>query len=144
MNQTTNYQLSQWDREDRILRENFNADNAKIDAALKAEAEARQAADDALTGEISLLKTRFYSGRVAGNGQVTHTISLPGRPLLVIMASEYDFLIGIPGGGRSLVVYPNNTNAIAQTCSTTGNNFTWGPGCNVSGNSYYVFAILAP
>ena len=34
MRQTTNYQLSQWDASDRILREDFNADNAKLDAAL--------------------------------------------------------------------------------------------------------------
>lgn len=39
MRQTANYQLSQWDAEDRILREDFNSDNQKIDetmAALKA------------------------------------------------------------------------------------------------------------
>ena len=34
MRQTTNYQLSQWDASDRILREDFNADNAKLDAAV--------------------------------------------------------------------------------------------------------------
>ena len=31
MQQTENYALNQWDPEDRILRTNFNADNAKID-----------------------------------------------------------------------------------------------------------------
>jgi hypothetical protein len=34
MKKTTNYQLNQWDETDRILREDFNADNAKIDAAI--------------------------------------------------------------------------------------------------------------
>ena len=34
MNATTNYQLSQWGASDRVLRTDFNADNAKIDAAL--------------------------------------------------------------------------------------------------------------
>lgn len=34
MNYTENYQLNQWDAGDRVLREDFNADNAKIDAAL--------------------------------------------------------------------------------------------------------------
>ena len=42
-NHTPNYQLSQWERDDRILMEDFNADNAKIDAAIKAEAEVRAA-----------------------------------------------------------------------------------------------------
>ena len=40
MNQTTNYQLSQWEASDRILMSDFNNDNAKIDAALKTQAEA--------------------------------------------------------------------------------------------------------
>ena len=35
MNATPNYQLSQWDAEDRVQRVDFNADNAKIDAAVK-------------------------------------------------------------------------------------------------------------
>ena len=30
-NQTPNYALNQWERDDRILMEDFNADNAKID-----------------------------------------------------------------------------------------------------------------
>ena len=34
MEHTSNYNLSQWAGEDRILREDFNADNAKIEAAL--------------------------------------------------------------------------------------------------------------
>ena len=34
INKTTNYQLNQWDPEDRILRESFNSDNQKIDAAI--------------------------------------------------------------------------------------------------------------
>ena len=40
MEQTSKYGLSQWDAEDRILREDFNADNAKIEAALEAQAAA--------------------------------------------------------------------------------------------------------
>ena len=34
INQTANYQLNQWDPGDRILREEFNRDNARIDAAI--------------------------------------------------------------------------------------------------------------
>ena len=36
MNKTENYQLNQWEKTDRIMMEDFNGDNAKIDAALKA------------------------------------------------------------------------------------------------------------
>ena len=34
MRKTANYDLCQWDPEDRILREDFNSDNEKIDAAI--------------------------------------------------------------------------------------------------------------
>ena len=34
MKKTTNYQLNQWAKTDRILMDDFNADNAKLDAAL--------------------------------------------------------------------------------------------------------------
>ena len=40
LRQTANYQLSQWDAEDRILREDFNRDNAALDKAIS---EARKA-----------------------------------------------------------------------------------------------------
>ena len=40
MNYTENYQLNQWEQTDRVLMEDFNADNAKLDAALKTNAEA--------------------------------------------------------------------------------------------------------
>ena len=40
LNQTANYGLSQWDPTDRILMENFNKDNGKIDTALKENADA--------------------------------------------------------------------------------------------------------
>lgn len=36
MKQTENYKLSQWAPEDRVLRNDFNADNAKLDTALSA------------------------------------------------------------------------------------------------------------
>ena len=35
-NQTTNCQLNQWELADQVLRTDFNADNAKLDAALLA------------------------------------------------------------------------------------------------------------
>ena len=37
--QTPNYALIQWSQDDHILMEDFNADNAKIDAALASQAE---------------------------------------------------------------------------------------------------------
>lgn len=34
MNYTENYRLNQWDAEDRILREDFNRDNANVESGL--------------------------------------------------------------------------------------------------------------
>jgi len=38
-NYTTNYQLNQWAKSDRLMMDDFNSDNQKIDAALKAVAD---------------------------------------------------------------------------------------------------------
>ena len=86
LNQTANYQLSQWESTDRILMADFNADNAKIDAALKANAEAITAEAEARNAAISaeesarlaqptytLLKTTTVTA--SGNDR---TISLSG------------------------------------------------------------------
>ena len=35
-NYTPNYQLCQWEAEDQVRRADFNTDNARIDAAIKA------------------------------------------------------------------------------------------------------------
>ena len=40
MTKTTNYQLNQWAKSDRIMMTDFNADNQKLDAALAAKCEA--------------------------------------------------------------------------------------------------------
>ena len=48
-NQTPNYALNQWERDDRILMDDFNADNAKIDAVLGAHAGTLTAHTEALT-----------------------------------------------------------------------------------------------
>ena len=63
MNHTTNYQLSQWAKSDQVKMEDFNADNAKIDAALKAVADSKAAiaALNALAARVTALenKSRF-------------------------------------------------------------------------------------
>ena len=62
-NQTTNYQLSQWAKSDQVKMEDFNADNAKLDAAIKAVADSKAtiAALTALTARVTALenKSRF-------------------------------------------------------------------------------------
>lgn len=88
MEQTENYQLSQWDGEDRILREDFNADNAKVDAALKAEAEARAA----LAAQVARLgNCQIWTGSYKGTGTcgIDHPTSFtfPKKPVLALIST---------------------------------------------------------
>ena len=48
MNKTANFQLTQWEKTDRILMEEFNSDNEKIDTALKSNADGVAALQTAL------------------------------------------------------------------------------------------------
>ena len=69
---TTNYQLSQWETTDRILMEDFNSDNAKIDAALAAHdaalASKADAADvTALTQTMAALTPKAGLQRIGGD-----------------------------------------------------------------------------
>ena len=77
MEKTSHYQLNQWDKEDRILMEDFNADNLKLDTALAAvaSAAASKAEQSALTAGIAQLQaeiaansTKFITGSYTGTG----------------------------------------------------------------------------
>lgn len=52
MKKTANYGLNLWEKTDRIQMEDFNADNAKIEAALAQEANARTAGDTSLQNSL--------------------------------------------------------------------------------------------
>ena len=52
MEKTRNYQLNQWAAGDKVQRVDFNADNAKIDAAIKANADAIAAEVSARTAAV--------------------------------------------------------------------------------------------
>ena len=66
VNKTQNYQLNQWEAEDRVLRTDFNADNAKIDEAL-----------------AGIPKVTF--GSYIGDGALSRTIPLPFTPNMVYL-----------------------------------------------------------
>ena len=48
INKTANFQLTQWEKTDRIMMEDFNRDNAAIDTALKGNADGVAALQTAL------------------------------------------------------------------------------------------------
>ena len=75
MTKTTNYQLSQWAKSDRLMMDDFNADNAKIDAAL---------------GALQIV-TGIYTG--SGNDANCRVdVALGFRPKAVlVMANKFQF-----------------------------------------------------
>lgn len=130
MTQTPNYKLTQWAKTDRIEMEDFNGDNAKVEAALAA-----------LAGRLD---GRFYLTSFTGNGSNTRTLTFPQRPLIVVIASnEADFMLLFPAcRGKGILNYPATGDISAYSCTVQGNSITWLNVCNTSGRSYSVFALL--
>ena len=83
-NHTQNYSLCQWEPADRVLREDFNADNAALDAALArieatasaAKTQAQQLSDTAYTTGFP----PFVAGAYSGNNVNGRVIELGFRP----------------------------------------------------------------
>ena len=79
MRKTEHYQLNLWDAEDAILREDFNADNEKIEAAL---------------AEIAAGGVKVANGHYTGDGATAVHLNVP------------DVGVRNPPIIRSVVVFP--------------------------------------
>ena len=104
-NYTEHYDLCQWEATDQVQRTEFNADNAKVDAALAGKADmeavsslqtavaakAEQAALSALTERVAALEVlpQLATGTYTGNGAASRFISLGFTPkALLVFTSE--------------------------------------------------------
>ena len=99
MTKTTNYQLNQWAKSDRIMMEDFNADNQKLDAALAAKCEA-------------------VCGSYTGDGASTRTIHLGFQPKAIVLTSSdgiFNTTAAIYGG-----LAFNGSNALAVAITDNG------------------------
>ena len=128
-NHTTNYELNQSLSADQVLRTDFNADNAKIDAALAGKAEtetvsalqaavagkAEQANLSALEAQVNSMGIAKAEGTYTGDGGTQQAITTGFRPALVIL-----FNLGSDLGNSNLV-FLLGTDA-AQFVSTRYNN----------------------
>ena len=146
-NQTTNYQLNQWEPTDQVLHTDFNADNAKIDAALEGLASAV-----ALCGNC-----KIESGTYAGNSQYgpSHPCSLTfsGPPLLVLVIDLMfgSFLIMASSAERgSYISLSTEGNAMNSLDWSKENSVSWYYGgttsltqANGGGRNYLYIALLA-
>ena len=67
---TSNYNLCQWEASDKVLRTEFNADNAKIDAALSAKADisALNSLRSTVNGKVSKAELNALSQTVTSQG----------------------------------------------------------------------------
>ena len=93
MKQTSNYQLNQWEMTDRIQMEDFNGDNAKIDAALKSQAEAlaaETAAREAAVAECGNCTLIYgtYTGSGSYGSSSAKQLSFSGKPVVVLIHAK--------------------------------------------------------
>ena len=135
-NQTPNYRLSQWERTDRVLMEDFNADNAKIDGALKAEADARAAGDSAINAAMQTALGKKGNCQIylasatnidTSDSLVTAHISLPGRPLALLgFTSNSCFFTALPGVGFAAHITPGSSGlSFSANWNSSGTSVTF-------------------
>lgn len=89
MNQTDNYLLSQWEEEDRIIRTDFNSDNAKIDMALKANA-------DAIASEAAARKSAV-SAEASARQSLANSVKLQRITGTTLSAATTGFNVSLSG-----------------------------------------------
>ena len=160
MNQTSNYQLNQWDPEDRILRTDFNEDNAKLDAALKANADAISSEADARSNAVSSLASQLaakgnvrveiktYVGTGTSGQSNPNSLIFSGKPVLFFIGSGDDGSVGYNVRGcNTLWIRPGNS-AYSCTGNWNGYIYSWWNSSvryqlNESGITYTVVAFYA-
>ena len=127
MNQTTNYQLSQWESTDRILMSDFNGDNAKIDAALKANADAIEAEAAARAAALAAagdcqMEVFTYTGTGANGAYNPTHITFSQMPDIFLASGDRAVLLG-QGGQPTAVV--GTKSAIDSSTTFLEVNVTW-------------------
>lgn len=127
MKKTAQFGLNQWEMSDRIHMQDFNRDNAAIEAAL------------------AKRNCQFYTASYIGDGEATKSWTFPAKPVLVVIIGQVitvlirDFSIGITQFGSS-------THQLQATWEE--NSVTWVNTNNsgiISANgkaNYGIFAIL--
>ena len=111
MTQTPNFQLNQWSGDDYVRRTDFNADNAKIDAALAAAGNCR-----IVTGSYTGTGTYGYANK--------NSLTLPFSPVLLLISGGSNGFAVIPMGGESGAAYFGTTKATWKV-TRDGNTVSW-------------------
>ena len=154
MTKTTNYQLNQWAKSDRVMMDDFNADNATLDAALKANADAAAAASAAvaLCGNCKI-ETSTYTGTGTCGSANPVTLTFPKKPTLVVVFGHNSLLLisdkcGSKGFGLGFNSYGTIWRGEDLTVAWTGSTLKYycdydATQANVNGKVYQVIAFYA-
>ena len=164
-NYTEHYELNQWEPTDQVLRTDFNADNAKVDAVLAGLAEdvsgtASQTALDALSSTVAghttqltqkgncQIYTTSYTGVGEWGADNANQLTFPESPLLVLISCASN-AVGISlchcqmlGMFQNIVIRENTT------WSSDGKTLSWyythpTDQFNTEGMLYRVVAFMA-
>lgn len=139
MNQTEQFQLNQWEKSDRIMMEDFNADNLKTEQALAEHAELlRNCGNCRIT-------TTTYKGNGSYDSSHPNSLTFDAPPVLVMVSRS---------GSHEMFMVSGNDSAKADDNSWvevtwSGNTVQWystanaSTQYNVSGVTYRVVAFLA-
>ena len=138
MQHTEKFQLSQWERTDRIQMQDFNADNAKIDAALAA-----HAAAIARRGNCRL-ETFTYTGTGIYGPSKPTVIHFSSKPAAFFVIGT-NTLAAVYGSSAS-VVFKSGTSYLnvswsGASVSLTTNNGDPGWQLTTPNVTYYVLAL---
>ena len=164
-NYTSNYGLCQWEANDKVLRSEFNGDNAKIDAAISAvdsrvDGKASTSALNSLKNTVSSLSTTITGQgntlgkkgncQVAvtsytGNGQDTRTHTFPKKPVMFFIIGNALMFVGY---GSTWAM--NHDGSFAINTAWSGSSVTLSVNAitnqaraiaNVNGKTYQIIAL---
>lgn len=151
-NYTTNYQLNQWEPTDQVQRTDFNTDNAKIDAALKTNADAIAAETAARTAAVAKcgncqIYTTSYVGAGTYGQDNARSITCPKPPVVVMFQSghgEAAIAFKPYGGGNAI----GANGAQVSSVQWLGNTVSWwgtDATChmNLRDTTYHVIVLMA-
>ena len=137
-NHTPNFNLCQWEADDKVLRSDFNADNQKIDAALAGL-------------QQSMGNCRIVTGSYVGTGKYgpsnRNTLTFDGKPLLVIIQNAFS-ITAVSPAPTAPVLQDGGNQYYSVSLTWTDNNVSWyneslpERQLNVSGRTYYYAALL--
>ena len=169
-NYPRNYNLCQWEASDKVLRTEFNADNAKIDAAIAAvdgrvDGLSSTVSDKASTAALENLKTtvsqhtselakkgncQLFTTTYTGSGKFgssnPNRLTFAKKPMVIFVHSNTSLMTLVQGMGISWAA-TNTGSSSAVSVTWSGNSVSWYGDQTYSqlsynGAVYHVLALL--